>query len=396
MKIKVFALLTVIVLCLSMVLPVSAADTHIYDPTNTLTDISTLESYAQKIEDKYGYSVLFSIVDNVGTEGTYAYCEDLYIANANEKNGIALTYNYGENKYSFYCAGEAEKLFPVDVQSDTLWYAYAYAETSYDGVYAYLVAVETILSKSVNTSAPVETTGSQNEPTTEFVPVERTLSLVVDNADVLTPEEEANLLAKVEALGTANDMEIGVITVDSYDGKDPQAFADDFYDYNGYGYGENDDGLIVVFNTGEGDGNRNIAISTHGTAIKLVSDNDIALIIETMINPIKNGDFVGAFDKFVEECENALETSIPVYFIFVAIVIGFVVSYFIVKIQASKLNAVKQKVDAADYVGNVILTGEFNTFMYKDVKCTPKPKNDSSSTHTSSSGRTHGGGNKSF
>ncbi|MBR2417675.1 MAG: TPM domain-containing protein, partial [Clostridia bacterium] len=241
------------------------------------------------------------------------------------------------------------------------------------------------------------TDAPETEPTTEFVPVDRTLSLVEDYADVLTDTEEAELLTKLESLGEANDIEVGVVTVDSYEGKDPQAFADDFYDYNGYGYGENDDGFIVVFNTGESDGNRNIAISTHGKGIDLLTDMEIDVIIEMMINPIKNGDFAGAFDNFVAECENAIDSGISIIWIPVSILIGFGLAFLIVKIQASKLKTVVQKADAADYVGNVMLTAQYDNFMYKNVTSSPKAKSSSGgSTHTSSSGRTHGGGNKSF
>lgn len=395
MKNKVFAILTVVVLCLAMLLTVSAAGTHIFDQTNAIGNISTLETYAQQIEDNYGYSVLLSVIDGVGTEGTFGYCEDLYNANAAEENGIALTYNYGDNKYAFYCAGEAENLFTTDIQNNVLWYAFAYTETYYEGAYAYLAAVEEIVSKAPAATKPV-TDAPETEPTTEFVPVDRTLSLVEDYADVLTDSEEADLLAKLEALGTANDIEVGVVTVDSYEGKNPQAFADDFYDYNGYGYGENDDGFIVVFNTGKGDGNRNLAISTHGKGIDLLTDMEIDVIIEMMITPIKNGDFAGAFDNFVSECENAVDTSVSLLAIPLAIAIGFGLAFLIVKIQASKLKTVVQKADAADYVGNVVLTYQNDQFMYRNVTSSPKAKSDSSSTHTSSSGRTHGGGNKSF
>lgn len=396
MKNKIFALLTVVVLCLVMIVPASAASTHIFDQTNVIGNLSTLETYAQKIEDDYGYSVLLSVIDGVGAEGTYGYCEDLYNANATKENGIALTYNYGDNKYSFYCSGAAENLFSEDIQDNTLWSVFAYTETYYEGAYAYLVAVEEIISKSPAVNEPA-TDAPKTEPTTEFVPTDRTLPLVVDNADVLTDIEESALISKLEALGSEYDIEIGAVTVDSYEGKDPQDFADDFYDYNGYGYGENDDGFIVVFNTGEGDGNRNIAISTHGTGIDFLTDNEISLIIEMMIAPIKNGDFAGAFDSFVVECENAINPSISIIWIPVSILIGFGLAFLIVKIQASKLKTVRAQVNAADYVGNVMLTSQYDNFMYKNVTSSPKAKSSSGgSTHTSSSGRTHGGGNKSF
>ena len=395
MKNKAFAILTAVVLCLAMLLPVSAAGTHIFDDTQMIGNISELEAYAQQIEDNYGYSVLLSVVDGVGDKGTLGYCEDLYNANAADENGIALTYNYGDNKYAFYCAGEAETLFTTDIQNNVLWYAFAYTETYYEGAYAYLAAVEEIIKKAPTATDPV-TDAPEAESTTEFVPVDRTLSLVEDYADVLTDTEEAELLSKLEALGAANDIEIGVVTVDSNEGKTPEAFADDFYDYNGYGYGENDDGFIVVFNTGEGDGNRNLWISTHGKGIDLLTDMEIDVIIEMMINPIKNGDFAGAFDNFVEESESAIDESISLLAIPLAIAIGFGLAFLIVKIQASKLKTVVQKADAADYVGNVVLTYQNDQFMYRNVVRSPKVKNDSSSTHTSSSGRTHGGGGRSF
>ena len=397
MKNKIFAIVAVVVLCLTMIVPVSAANTHIFDQTNVLGDINSLETYAQKIEDDHEFSVLLSVIDGVGAEGTYGYCEDLYNANAEYEDGIALTYNYGDNKYAFYCSGEAENLFPVDVQNNTLWSAFAYSETYYEGAYAYIAAVDTILKAAPPAiSEPEDTADDITEPITEFVPVDRTLSLVEDYADVLTDSEEAELIAKLEALGSEYDIEIGAITVDSYEGKDPQDFADDFYDYNGYGYGSNDDGLIVVFNTGKGDGNRNLAISTHGKSIDLLTDMEIDRIIEMMINPIKNGDFASAFDNFVSECEGAFDESISIIWIPVSILVGFGLAFLIVKIQASKLKNVVQKADAADYVGNVILTYQDDRFMYRNVSRSPKVKSSSSSTHTSSSGRTHGGGNKSF
>ena len=397
MKNKVFALLTVVVLCLTMIIPVSAAGTHIFDSTNVIGQLPALEAVAQNIEDTYGFSALLTVTDTTGDKTTYEYGEELFEANAAKEDGLVLIYDYGENVYNFYCAGKAEELFSDDVLEGTVWNAFAYTETYYDGVLGYYAAVENIL-KTNNSAVPTQApTEAPTEQTTEFVPTDRTLPLVVDNADVLIDSEEADLTAKLEALGSEYDIEIGAVTVDSYEGKDPQNFADDFYDYNGYGYGENDDGIIVVFNTGEGDGNRNIAISTHGTGIDLLTDNEISLIIEMMIGPVKNGDFAGAFDNFVLECENAIDPSISIIWIPVSILIGFGLAFLIVKLQASKLKTVVQKADAADYVGNVMLTSQYDNFMYKNVTSSPKAESSSGgSTHTSSSGRTHGGGNKSF
>ena len=393
MKNKVFAILIAVVLCLAMIIPVSAAGTHIFDPTNVFGEqIKSLEEYAQQIEDSYNYSVIIAVVDSVGQYGTYGYSENLYVSNASMENGIALTYNYGDNMYSFYCSGQAENLFPEDVQANALWGAFAYTETYYEGAYAYLAAVEAILSNAPAVSTTVNTT----DTTTQFVSTERTLPLVVDNADVLTDTEEADFTAKLEELGAKYDLEVAILTVNTYEGKDGQAYADDFYDYNGYGYGENDDGLMIVFNTGLEDGTRNITLTTHGTAIDYITDLERDVIFEMMIPSLKNGNYVDAFDCFISEADASIDPSTPIFYIPLSIVIGFALAFLVVKIQASKLKTVRQNVDAADYVGDVMLTGEADLFMYRNVNRVAKKSDSDSSTHTSSSGRTHGGGSRNF
>ena len=107
-----------------------------------------------------------------------------------------------------------------------------------------------------------------------------------------------------------------------------------------------------------------------------------------------------AFDIFLDEADSAIDESVPFYYIPLSIVIGFVLAFVIVKIQASSLKTVRKKADAADYVGNVTLTYQMDNFMYKDVKSTPKSNNNSSSggtsKYTSSSGDTYGGGSRKF
>lgn len=395
MKNKLFSILTVLVLCLSMVIPVSAAGTHIFDNTNMIGQLSSLEAVAQNIEDTYGFSVLLCVIDGVGDEGTYTYCESLYDANAAKEDGIALTYNYGDNKYAFYCAGKAEELFPTDVQDGTLWNAFAYTETYYDGVLGYYNAVESIL--KTNAAAPTQAT---TEPATEFVPTDRTLPLVVDNADVLTDAEETDFTAKLEALGDKYNMDAAILTVDSYGGKTDRAYADDYFIEMGYGRGENKDGFLFVFNTGKENGTRNVYLATHGSAIEYITDFEIDVIFEMMIPKLTNGEYAEAFETFINEADNAIDPSTPVYVYPASILIGFAIAFIIVKIQASKLKTVRKQADAASYVANVQLTYQYDNFMYSDVSKVKKSSDSSSSggssTHTSSSGDTFGGKGRNF
>lgn len=395
MKNKAFAILTVLVLCLAMVIPVSAAGTYIFDSTNMIGQLYSLEAVAQNIEDTYGFSVLLTVTDTTGDKTTYEYGEALYEANAAKSDGLVLIYDYGENIYNFYRAGKAEELFTNDILEGTVWNAFAYTETYYDGAIGYYNAVESIL-KTNNVTAPVATT----EPTTEFVSADRTLPLVVDNADVLTDAEEADFAAKLEALGDKYNMDAAILTVDSYGGKTDRAYADDYFIEMGYGRGENKDGFLFVFNTGKEDGTRNVYLATHGSAIEYITDFEIDVIFEMMIPKLTNGEYAAAFETFISEADSAIDPSVPVFFIPLSVIIGFALAFLIVKIQASKLKTVRKQADAASYVANVQLTYQYDNFMYSDVSKVKKSSDSSSSggssTHTSSSGDTFGGKGRNF
>ena len=56
---------------------------------------------------------------------------------------------------------------------------------------------------------------------------------VIDNADLMSSSEEAALDEKAQALRQEYGMDVVILTVDSLDGKRPQEYADDYYDYNG-------------------------------------------------------------------------------------------------------------------------------------------------------------------
>ena len=76
-------------------------------------------------------------------------------------------------------------------------------------------------------------------------------------------------------------------------------YADDFYDYNGYGYGDSNDGLILIVVMDTSDW----WISTCGKAIKTFTDAGIEYIGEQIVPYLSNGDYYGAFDKFADLCD---------------------------------------------------------------------------------------------
>ena len=252
------------------------------------------------------------------------------------------------------------------------------------------------------------------------IPEERIVPLVVDDANLLSEAEETLLTTRLTTIGDMHEVEIGVVTVTSLEGKSAQAFADDYYDYNGFGYGDNDDGLLVLYKDGVS-GDRELYITTHGTAFYDFSDYTINSILDIMISDIVDGDYFGAFVSFADECEYVLENvddyygmgdyygnsgstynpakERPLQWIAISIAIGFAVAFLIMLGIASSLKTVRRQVNAASYVDNMNLTARSDTFVFRNVRKTPIPKSTSSSgsgAHRSSSGRSHGGGGRRF
>ena len=91
---------------------------------------------------------------------------------------------------------------------------------------------------------------------------------LVDKADVLTDEEEKKLLKKLNKISEEEKVDVVVLTVENEAGKDVTAFADDFYDYNNYGFGHKGDGIILVVDYGT----RDWALSTKGKGIYIFTD----------------------------------------------------------------------------------------------------------------------------
>lgn len=257
------------------------------------------------------------------------------------------------------------------------------------------------------------------------IPEERIAPLVSDEADLLTDDEELLLTDRLETIGFSYDVEIGILTIDSLDGKSAQAYADDYYDYNGFGYGVNDDGLLVLYKDGV-PGDREVYITTHGSAVYKFSDYKIDRILDEMISDLQYGNYYWAFETFADECEYVLENyeiedvggyygsddfyydsgspsptvgSVPVVWIPGSIAIGFILAFLIMLGVASGLKTVKRQANAAAYVDNMNITSKSDTFLYRNVRKTPRPKSTSSggsSSHRSSSGRSHGGGGRRF
>lgn len=239
---------------------------------------------------------------------------------------------------------------------------------------------------------------------------------VVDNADLLTQIEENELSEKLQDISDELQFDVVVVTTNSTGSKTATEYADDYFDYNGYGRGSNNDGALFLVDMGD----RKWAISTSGYGIEAIVDSALDDMEEEIVPYLKSGDYDGAFNEFadltydiVNDAKNGKSYSNSTTSttknhknigtnLIVAFSIGAGISLIIILVYRSKLKPVKCQKEAKEYIvpGSFNLRRSDDVFLYFNITKVPIPKNndsdDSGSFHSSSSGSSHGGSSGSF
>ena len=234
------------------------------------------------------------------------------------------------------------------------------------------------------------------------VPVFAHPDRLVDDADLLTDEEESDIRARLDEVSETYQVDVVIVTTDSTYGASPMEYADDFFDYNGYGFGTSYDGVLLLISMKD----RDWWISTTGLGIRALDDSTIEYIGEWMLDDLSNGWYADAFETFVDECEYYINGEIngfPFNFgttLMTSVVIGLVVAFIATAGMKSKLKSVRRQSAASNYVkaNSLQLTQSQEIYLYRNVVAVKRASESSgsSSTHRSSSGRSHGGGGGKF
>ena len=77
---------------------------------------------------------------------------------------------------------------------------------------------------------------------------------IVDDAGLLTDSERSALEEKAASLWDSCRLDVVVVTVDTTYGKSVQTYADDYYDEQGYGYGADNSGILLLLCMDTGNG----------------------------------------------------------------------------------------------------------------------------------------------
>lgn len=250
------------------------------------------------------------------------------------------------------------------------------------------------------------------EYTEETQYYEDALPRVWDEADLLTDEEEAALLSRFDEISDTHACDVAVATVTTTEGMDMQTFTDEFFMMNGYGVGENRDGILLMINMES----RNWYISTTGFGITAITDAGLEYISEAFLPELSDGNYKEAFTIYADLCDDFLtqaETGEPydvdnmpyeplsLLWLPISILISMIIAAISTAVMKSSLKSVRSKNEASDYTkeGSMKVENARDIFLYREIrrdkKAEEKPAGGSS-THTDSSGTKHGGGGGSF
>ena len=231
--------------------------------------------------------------------------------------------------------------------------------------------------------------------------------LLVDDAQLMTYEEQLELTELLEEISTRQGVDVVVVTTYSLGGKSPVEYADDFFDYNGYG----EDGVLLLVSMED----REWWVSTTGFGITAITNVGLSYISDEFVPYLSDGEYAQGFRVFAELCDKFITQARngdaydyhnlpkvpfdPGEHLMIALVVGLLAAVIATLIMRGQLKSVRQQPKADDYVkpGSMHLTQSRDLYLYSNTSRREKPKNNGgSSTHRSSSGRSHGGGGGRF
>ncbi len=233
------------------------------------------------------------------------------------------------------------------------------------------------------------------------LPVSAAYPYLVDNADILSADEESTLLAELTEISTEYGLNIAVVTVKSLGGQSIENYANSFYDAN---YGASADGVMLLLAMAE----REYWLLTEGFGTTAISDKRIDYITDRFVSDLSDGDYFDGFMTFASLCEDHFEkakngkpyqnSSFSFSDILIGFAIGAVIAFVIVSIMKGQLKSVRMQSMARGYIrdNSFILTKEKDRFLYRNITKRPKPKDNGSSGGGRSGGSSRGGGGGKF
>jgi len=226
---------------------------------------------------------------------------------------------------------------------------------------------------------------------------------IVDNAGLLSVKEKEELQYMTDYIASTYNFDLVIVTEKNIGSTRPMDYADDFFDYNGYGLGEDRDGCLFLQVTES----RDYWFSTSGRGIGILNSYAFNKLETGTVVHLKNNDPAAAYRAFILDWEEFLVLDAKgrhynffyqwnIILVSVAWLLALAIGFIIVQTWKSGMNTALLQTQAAAYMvaGSLVFTEKKDRFLYSTVSKSQRQTENSSGggIHTGSSGRSHGGG----
>ncbi len=222
---------------------------------------------------------------------------------------------------------------------------------------------------------------------------------ITDDAGLLTDDEVVSLCEKIQNFENTYQTSLVILTINNLGNRSEMEYADDFFDYKGFGYGSSREGVILLVDMGS----RAYWISTSGhETISKFTDNNISKISDNFEGYLSDGNYYDAFDSFIYDCDLVMSGNFNKFTAFhlaMCVIAGLILALIPLFAFVGQLRTVAPAAGASSYTTNKLqLSVRRDQFLHHHVSRTRIQSESSggSSTHTSSSGSSHGGGGGHF
>lgn len=389
--------------------PIKAQGVYVKDEIGDLTSeqVTELNQIANDFSSANNVALMAVITNDVGNS-IDDYATNYFNENKPSDDGAILVVDLGNMEYVTLTFGTtADKITQERMYTlNDSFTGYLNENDWYSGIKAFLNTYSSEI-LGTNTTETVDIPSSDGK-------------YVDDQAELLSDEEESSLQAKIQAIRDKYQYDVVIVTNQSTGTRSAMQYADDYFDYNNYGYGTNRDGMLFLVTFNDNQGERTYWTSTHGYGLTAFTDYGIEKIGEDIQGYLSDGDYYGAFNKYLEfvpqyldaakagtpyDVDNQLYTRSDVLIgLGIGGVVGILVASLVVFILASQLKNKAKAYEANDYQipGSFELSGQADIFLYSHTSSIHHERSSGggggggSSSHFSSSGSSHGGGGGHF
>lgn len=242
---------------------------------------------------------------------------------------------------------------------------------------------------------------------------------VYDFADLFIDSEEVEIYNKIKNYIDLTNYDLAVVSINENNKADEVKYADDFYDYNYFGFDDSFSGTLILIDMD----NREIYLSTTGYAIKMYSDTRIDRIIDNGYDYLVDGKYAKCILSMIDKMSDYYHSGVPsgnknlvidgrnVYYsdkrtisenLLTSGVVAAGITAIIAFIMYKKTRLKIKKANTISYLTSEKDIDIRNRFIRSSISRVLRSTNSGgssgggSSYHSSSSGSSHGGGGRSF